>query len=100
MGCNIRPAEAMRLIRIYRVIALWDVVCFVILFTEGLFQLFSWQAFIFFISAFVVLYIGIGAEQRAQVLKWALWRYENRHILAEYKQKYGEVVTSEGENSH
>jgi hypothetical protein len=87
--------------RFYHYIALADVILFVVLLTEGMLNGLANALSIMAVAmGFFNLLIGIGAEQRTNAIKWALWYYKNRELLAEYKQKHGVIDTSERETHH
>ena len=74
----------------YRIIALIDVLLFIIIiFTEGILN-HTLYAISAFTVAFFILFIGIGAQQRANTIKMAFWYHENRHLLRSYRERFGE----------
>lgn len=80
----------------YRIIAPIDVLLFIILFTEGILN-HTLYAISAFTGAFFILFIGIGAQQRANTIKWALWYHKNRHLFRSYRERFGEIKQEETE---
>jgi hypothetical protein len=88
-------------LRFYHFTALADVILFIVLLTEGILSgLANALSMMVIVMGFLNLLVGIEAEQRANAIKWALWYHKNRELLAEYKQKYGVIDTSEQETHH
>jgi hypothetical protein len=80
----------------YRVIAFADVILFIALLTEGILNGLANALSIMAIAmGFFNLLIGIGAEQRTKAIKWALWYYENRHLIRRYHEKHGQIKLEE-----
>lgn len=81
---------------LYRFIAFADVILFVALLTEGILNGLANALSIMAIAmGFFNLLIGIGAEQRTKAIKWALWYYENRHLIRRYHEKHGQIKLEE-----
>jgi len=82
--------------RFYRCIALVDVLLFIILLSEGILSGLAPSLRILPIAVgFFILWIGIGAEQRAKAIQWALWYYENRHLIKDYHKRFGTITPDE-----
>lgn len=93
--------------RFYHCIALTDVILFIVLLTEGILNgLANALSMLPVAMGFFILFIGIGAGQQANAIKWALWYYENRHVIRDYHKKFGTINSeeamhhAESENQH
>ena len=86
--------------RFYRCVALVDIFLFIVLLSEGILSGLAPSLRILPIAVgFFILWIGIEAEQRAKAIKWALWYYDNRHLIADYHKKFG-IIKPENATHH
>lgn len=98
MGHNIPAAKTLTVKRFYHCIAVIDVILFIVLFLEGMFNgFFTPMGIMPTVMAFCILYIGIGAERQARALKWTLWYHKNRKLIEDYYAKFGRIKPENAE---